>query len=211
VIDHVNGGVEISRPAGNNTGTKASRPIQMGPVVPQRLTPIKCQRSSGGRTAPVEDHECLIDGGAETVCSGGGLWEVMTIMIKFQFLLRALAALVLAAALALHSGCLAVAAGAAGAGTVAYVRGELAATLDQNIDRTERAANRAIADLKFAKISETQDALVAVIVARTAEDKKIEIRVSSLSAAQAKVQIRVGVFGDEALAQRILENIRANL
>ena len=52
---------------------------------------------------------------------------------------------------------------------------------------------------------------MAVIVARTAEDKKIEIKVSSVSAAQAKVQIRVGVFGDEALSQRILEKIRANL
>jgi Protein of unknown function (DUF3568) len=132
-------------------------------------------------------------------------------MIKSQFILRALAALMLAAALALHSGCLAVAAGAAGAGTVAFVRGELAATLDQNFDRTEHATNRAIQDLKFAKISEKQDALVAVIVARTAEDKKIEIKVSSMSAAQTRVQIRVGVFGDEALSQRILEKIRANL
>ena len=135
----------------------------------------------------------------------------MTTMIKSKFLLRALAALMLAAALALHSGCLAVAAGAAGAGTVAYVRGELAAKLDQNFDRTVRAANRAVEDLKFAKISDKQDALVAIIVARTAEDKKIEIKISSVSAAQTKVQIRVAVFGDEALSQRILEKIRANL
>jgi len=171
----------------------------------------KCQRAFGGQRAPTEIYRFLIDGRAETVCAGGGLCVAMATMIKFQFLLRALGALVLAAAVALHSGCLAVAAGAAGAGTVAYVRGELAASFDQNFARTERAANRAIEDLKFAKISEKQDALVAMIVARTAEDKKIEIKVSSVSAAQAKVQIRVGVFGDEALSQRILEKIRANL
>ena len=135
----------------------------------------------------------------------------MTTMIKSRFLLRALGALVLTAAMVLHSGCLAVAAWAAGAGTVAYVRGELRASLDQNFDRTVHATERAIEDLKFAKISEKQDALVAVIVARTAEDKKIEIKVSSASAAQTKVQIRVAVFGDEALSQRILEKIRANL
>jgi len=52
---------------------------------------------------------------------------------------------------------------------------------------------------------------VAVIVARTAEDKKIEITVSSVSAVQARVQTCVGVFGDEAWSQRILEKIRANL
>jgi hypothetical protein len=160
---------------------------------------------------PVEVHEFLIDGGAETVCSGSGLGEAMITMIKSQFLLRALGALVLAAALAWHSGCLAVAAGAAGVGTVAFVRGELAASLDQSFDRSVRATNRAIEDLKFATISEKQDALVAVIVARTAEDTKIEIKVSSVSAAQAKVQIRVGVFGDEALSQRILGEIRSNL
>jgi hypothetical protein len=108
-------------------------------------------------------------------------------MIQSKFLLRALGALVLAAALALHSGCLAVAAGAAGAGTVAYVRGELAANLDQNFDQTVRAANRAVEDLRFAKISEKQDALVAVIIARNAEDKKIEIRISTVSAVQARV------------------------
>jgi hypothetical protein len=159
----------------------------------------------------VEVYRFLIGGRAETVGSGGGLCEAMTTMLKSQFLCRALAALVLAAAATLHSGCLAVAAGAAGAGTVAYVRGELAASLDQNFDRSVRATERAIADLKFAKISEKQDALVAVIVARTAEDKKIEIKVSSVSVARTKVQIRVGVFGDEALSQRILEKIRANL
>ena len=132
-------------------------------------------------------------------------------MITSQFLLRALAALVLATALALRSGCFTVAAGAAGAGTAAFVLGELPASLDQNFDRSVRAANRVIENPKFAKISETQDALVAVIVARTADDKKIEIKVSSVSSAQAKVQIRVDVFGDEALSQRILEKIRANL
>lgn len=135
----------------------------------------------------------------------------MATMNKSRVLLRVLAALGLATALALHSGCLAVVAGAAGAGTVAYVRGELTASLDQNFDRTVHATERAIEDLKFANISEKQDALVAVIVARTAEDKKIEIKVSSVSAAQTTVQVRVGVFGNEALSQRILEKIRANL
>lgn len=159
---------------------------------------------------PANIYGFLIDGSAETVCANGGLCEAMTTMLKSQFLCRVLAALALAASVALHSGCLAVAAGAAGAGTVAFVRGELAASLDQNFDRSVRATERAIADLKFAKISEKQDALVAVIVARTAEDKKIEIKVSSVSTAQAKVQIRVGVFGDEALSQRILEKIRTN-
>jgi len=63
----------------------------------------------------------------------------MTAMLKSQFICRALAAMILAAAMAWHSGCVAVAAGAPGAGTVAFVRGELAASLDRNFDRSVRA------------------------------------------------------------------------
>jgi hypothetical protein len=135
----------------------------------------------------------------------------MTAMIKSRLLLGVLTAFALAATVALHSGCLAVAAGAAGAGTVAYVRGELDATLSANLVKTESAANAAIEQLKFAKISEKQDALVAIIVARTAEDKKVEIKISSASDTSVKVAIRVGLFGDEALSIRVLERIKANL
>ena len=125
--------------------------------------------------------------------------------LKFRLML---AAALLAASL---TGCVAVVAGAAGAGTVAWVRGELEATLDANYEKAATAANLAIEQLQFAKISEKKDALTAILMARTAEDKMVEIKVIKIGDQSAKVQIRVGVFGDEALSLTILDKIKTNL
>lgn len=116
---------------------------------------------------------------------------------------------VLVASAALQSGCFIVAAGAAGAGAVAYVRGELETTLSGSYDAVERAANRAIEQLQLVKINERKDAFIAVITARTADDKKVEIKITKLATETTKVQIRVGVFGDEAKSLAILDKIKA--
>lgn len=132
-------------------------------------------------------------------------------MNTFSSLIRISAALALAALVGVQSGCLVVAAGAAGAGTVAYIRGELEASLEGRYDAVVTAASGAVTDLKFARISENKDALTAVIVARTADDKKIEIRVTRVTDTLSKVQIRVGIFGDEFVSVSILDRIKANL
>ena len=105
----------------------------------------------------------------------------MNTMPSSNLLRRILAGAALASALALSSGCFLVAvgaAGAAGAGTVAYIRGELDASLGSRLDAVVGAADSAIAQLQFAKISDTRDAFSAVIVARTAQDQKITITVT---------------------------------
>ena len=109
------------------------------------------------------------------------------------------------------SGCVAVLAGAGAAGAVAYVRGELDVALEAPVDRTVRATNQAILDLKFAKISESRDVAQDVFVIRNASDQKIEIRVDRVSDTVSRVKIRVGVFGDEALSLLILDKIKAAL
>ena len=119
--------------------------------------------------------------------------------------------LVVMAVLPLLSGCVAVLAGAAGAGTVAWVEGRLDGTLDKSFPKVEKAADRAITDLQFVKISEKKDALNAILIVRTAEDKKIEIKVIRVGDTTTKVQIRVGVFGDEGQSLAILDRIKANL
>jgi hypothetical protein len=110
---------------------------------------------------------------------------------------------------AVTSGCLAVAAGAGAGAAVAYVRGDLDATLNSGFERTVQGANSAIASLQFAKVSESKDSLEAILVARTAGDKKVEIRVKQLSENATTVKIRVGVFGDESLSIAILDKIKA--
>lgn len=113
--------------------------------------------------------------------------------------------------LALQPGCVAVVAGAAGAGTVAWVNGRLDATLESGFENVVNATNKAITDLQFAKISEKKDALEAIFVVRTAADKKIDIKVFRIADTAAKVEIRVGVFGDQPLQMSVLDKIRTNL
>jgi hypothetical protein len=127
-----------------------------------------------------------------------------------KLLVRALAGLALAVAVALQSGCVAVAVGA-GAGAVAYIRGDLEATLEGSLNATNKAADRAVSQLEFVKISDRKDALSANLTARTAQDKKVEIIMTKVSGQVTKVKIRVGIFGDEAVSLAILDKIRANL
>jgi hypothetical protein len=123
---------------------------------------------------------------------------------------RSLGLAVLAAAVLL-TGCVAVVAGAAGAGAVAYTMGKLEARLDAPFDKVVPAANRALKQLQFADVSERQDALDAILRARTAEDKKVEVKISRVGPDSSNVKIRVGLIGDEARSLAILDKIKANL
>lgn len=124
---------------------------------------------------------------------------------------RGCTALLLAGALLFQTGCLVAAAGAAGAGTVAYIRGELSSTLDTPYENAVRAVNRGIQSLEFAKISENKDALTAIHISRTADDKKIEVKVTKITESTSRVQIRVGIFGNEQLSLTILDKIKEHL
>jgi hypothetical protein len=128
-----------------------------------------------------------------------------------KIIFRWLAVLGLGAALAFQTGCVVVAAGAAGAGVVAYVRGELETTLEGRLDGVHQGTNRAVTQLEFSKISDQKDALSAKVVARTAQDKKIEIVLTKVGDKLTKVQIRVGIFGDEEMSRTILDKIKASL
>jgi hypothetical protein len=126
----------------------------------------------------------------------------------------ALRAAIALAALAATSGCFLVAvgaAGAAGAGTVAYVRGELDASLGSPYDPVVRAAEAAVQQLQFVTVKETKDAFTAEIVARTAEDKKVDVVVSREADNLTQVKIRIGVFGNEEMSRAVLDKLKQGL
>jgi len=118
------------------------------------------------------------------------------------------ASLLLVAFAGLGSGCVAIVAAGAGAGTVAYLRGELEATVGGSLEQTNKAVNRAIEELKFVRISENKDALLALTVVRNAADQRIEVRQDVVGEKLTRVRIRVGVFGDERLSRTLLDRIR---
>jgi Protein of unknown function (DUF3568) len=78
-------------------------------------------------------------------------------------------------------------------------------------EKVVAAAREAVEQLEFARVSDNKDALKAVIVARTALDKKVEITLQSGGKKVTNVKIRVGVFGDEQLSIAILDKIKSNL
>ena len=108
------------------------------------------------------------------------------------------------------TGCLAVAAGA-GADVVAYVRGDLETTLANDYNPVVDATRSALTDLEFTKISDHKDAFRAVIIARTAMDKKIEISLTNAGKNLTNIKIRVDLFGNEQMSLAILDKIKARL
>ena len=64
------------------------------------------------------------------------------------------ASALLLTALAVTSGCVALAAGAGAGAAVAYMRGDLDTTLDAGFAKSVRAAEKTIAQLHYAKISD---------------------------------------------------------
>jgi hypothetical protein len=114
-------------------------------------------------------------------------------------------------ALPLFTGCVVVAAGAAGAGAVAYVRGEMQASVEHNLGTTFAASQRALQNLQFARIDDRQSGVDAQLISRTALDKRVEIKLKKVTDGLTKVHIRVGVIGDQELSLTILEKIKAEL
>ena len=97
------------------------------------------------------------------------------------------------------------------AGTIVYMRGELDATLGNPFDAVDKAANTALTNLRFVRTSEKKDALVSLYESRTAEDKKVAVKVYRINETLTKVVIRIDLFGGERLSRTILEKIQAEL
>ena len=113
------------------------------------------------------------------------------------------------------TGCLAAAAvgggAVAGAGTIAYIKGELKATEGHSIDETWAATEAAIDELQFIVINKVKDATAAELKAQTADNKTVHIDLKRIADNLTEIKIRVDTFGDEALSRYILSKIQANL
>lgn len=100
---------------------------------------------------------------------------------------------------------------AAGAGTVAYLRGDLEAVEPKNIDTVLEATEKAIEELGLKVSKKTKDKMSAVIIARDAQDKRITIKLKAAAEGSTKLSIRVGGFGDETKSRLIYQKIREKL
>jgi hypothetical protein len=107
-------------------------------------------------------------------------------------------------------GCIAAAVGG-GAGTVAYVTGDLKGAEAKDIDTVYKAAEKAIEQLNFNITEKNLDKLSGRIIARDSRDKKVTIKIRATSENTTEVSIRVGFFGDETKAMLIYQKIQENL
>ena len=110
-----------------------------------------------------------------------------------------------------NTGCAAVLVGAGAAGTVAYVKGDFESTEPYSVPEVYAAAQQALAELGLARISESQDHLSARIIARTAQDKKITIKIAYVTENSSQLSIRVAIFGSEEKSRQIYLKIREHL
>ena len=110
------------------------------------------------------------------------------------------------------SGCVALVVGAAaGAGGVAYMKGILEQNFDKPVSKVHRAGLAALKSLKLKILRETIDAHRSVINGEYTDGSKVELIVEALTEHSSKLQIRVGIFGDEEKSQMILNAVKKRL
>jgi uncharacterized protein DUF3568 len=109
------------------------------------------------------------------------------------------------------SGCIAVAAaGCAGAG-VAYAKGDTVDTVDGSPVEVAAAAEAALTGMGMVVTRNTSSAVDSDVVARTGQDRKIEVEAKAGANGASTVSVRVGTWGDDALQHQILDQIRMNV
>ncbi|MDN3511596.1 MAG: DUF3568 family protein [Candidatus Jettenia sp. CY-1] len=110
------------------------------------------------------------------------------------------------------SGCVALlVGGGAGAGTIAYLKGDLRSLEEASLERVWEAAQKAIQELEFVVTSKQKDIFSAKFTVHGAQDKKITVDLKKISDNLTEIKIRVGIFGDESLSRLLLERVRKHL
>lgn len=111
-----------------------------------------------------------------------------------------------------NSGCVAfLIGGGAGAGTAAYLKGELESIVEASLEKAFQATQKALEDLEFPVTSKQINTFSGELTARGGNDKKIEINLKRMSEKMTEIKIRVGIFGDESLSQLILQRINKHI
>lgn len=122
-----------------------------------------------------------------------------------------LTVVLLTGAMGSMTGCLAVAAAGAAAGTVAYVSGALNAEFDEAPPRVHAAVEAACRDMGITISESKASELDAVVKGKTARDKNVSINIKATDTGGSEMSIRIGVFGDETLSRQLYDRIREKL
>jgi hypothetical protein len=103
------------------------------------------------------------------------------------------------------------AAAAAGAGTYAYIKGDLKRNYEAPMDKAWAATVSAVEEMKLTIESKQHDAFSGIIKGKMADGKSFAINLKRLSESSTEIGIRIGTFGDRQRSQAIHDTILSKL
>jgi hypothetical protein len=127
--------------------------------------------------------------------------------------------LVVASAALFQSGCLLVAAGAAGgaAAGYAYYKGRTCQSYIANFEDAWAATHTALAELGLPILSEERQTNCGVIKSQTSDGDRVRIALDEIPSripaegSLTRICVRVGTFGDHPVSERVLYQVGAHL
>ncbi len=108
------------------------------------------------------------------------------------------------------SGCVFLFAGAAGAGTVAYVGGDLETTSEKSVDEVYAAVEATCKELEFDIFEHEKKEFTGMVMAMS-DFGKVTIRVKGKSPEETHVSVRVGTFGDKGASKLIMDKLKPKI
>jgi hypothetical protein len=110
------------------------------------------------------------------------------------------------------SGCVfLLGAAAGGAGTALWVSGKLSVQESATYDKAVQATKKALASMNMAIKQETRTDKVTKITSEYTDGSTVWIDLRPVDANSSRIVIRVGMRGDKAASEKILEKIRKYL
>jgi hypothetical protein len=109
---------------------------------------------------------------------------------------------------AIFCGCISYITEGSTSGTTAYIRGKLHTTVETSLLEGVAASKNAAQNMKFTNVSEKLDAVSAMVILRTSQNKKITIKLNKITDNTTKLSIKAGLLGDQALSYNMLEEIK---
>lgn len=129
--------------------------------------------------------------------------------------LRRFAWVLCVAALPVLSGCVVLAAlgigAVAAAGTVVYVKGNLAQTVNVPQDKVHDAAVQALKDVGIPVLSDTKEDMAMKLTSQFSDGTQVWVTLDVVDYKTTKITVRVGLMGEEPRARQILAMIQKHL
>lgn len=100
---------------------------------------------------------------------------------------------------------------AAGAGTYAYVKGDLKRNYEAPMARAWTATVKAVEELKLPVESQQHDAFSGSLKGKMADGKSFAINLKRLAESSTEIGIRIGAFGDRDRSEAIHNKILSKL